>query len=691
MHNRRNPDIWKERDMDYDFGGYATKNDLLCADGRVIRKDAFKDNDGQTVPLCWAHKHNDPDAVLGHALLENRDDGVYAYCRFNGTPKAKTARELVKHGDVTSFSIFANHLKQQGQNVVHGMINEVSLVLSGANPGAKIVQSAIQHSDDDGLWDEILEDEATIYNGLNLEHSIPVIEHADDKKEEPNTKGEDESMDDEKKTQDSDETIGDVLDTLNEKQRKVVEFLVGTAAMSEPPEDDDENQNGGNEVKHNAFEGQEDYIMHSDIDTQEFFDTVMNDAKGNGGRFKDAFLRHAEEFGVALGDDTSTFSGTIAHAAGSAENADGKEPFAYGLTNPSVLFPDAQFVRPGLDLIDYDKTWVNKVMSGVGKTPFSRIRTQDADIRIEEARARGYVRTNEKSDIFYTAARRETTPTTVYVKTKFNRDDVQDITSFDVVNFTRTQVMRPKLNEELARAILIGDGRSASSQDKINELCIRPVLNDDEHYTIRTVLQNDVDHVYAMIEEIGASADQFKGTGTTTLFTTFATHNKMKWAKDNENRRIYSNGSDGGLLGDLNVNEIVEVDNFMDNLTYNYQGTDYKVIAIKVSLKDYNVGTDRGGDIFNAEDFDIDFNQYKYLMETRMSGALTRFHSAQVFLVADSSTPEYTYTEAEVTVGATVPPNTYYERSGSAGSYTYTLTEDETFQEGTTYYTRSRA
>lgn len=674
--------------MDYDFGGYATKNDLLCADGRVIRRDAFKDNDGQTVPLCWAHKHNDPDAVLGHALLENREDGVYAYCRFNDTPKAKTAKELVKHGDVTSFSIFANHLKQQGQNVVHGMINEVSLVLSGANPGAKIVQSAIQHSDDNGLWDEILEDEATIYNGLNLEHSEPIIEHADDsEKEEP--KGKEENVADEKTKPEEEETVGDVIDTLNDKQRKVVEFLVGAAAASsEIEEDDSENQNGGNTVKHNAFEDQENTIMHSDVDTQGFFEAVMNDAKGNGGRFKDAFLRHADEFGVALGDDTSTYSGTIAHAAGSAENADGKEPFSYGLTNPSILFPDAQFVRPGLDLIDYDKTWVNKIMSGVGKTPFSRIRTQDADIRIEEARARGYVRTNEKSDIFYTAARRETTPTTVYVKTKFNRDDVQDITSFDVVNFTRTQIMRPKLNEELARAILIGDGRSASHQDKINELCIRPILNDDDHYTIRTILNNDVDDVYDMIEEIGSSADQFKGTGTTTFFTTFAIHNKMKWAKDNENRRIYSNGSDGGLLGDLNVNEIVEVDNFMDNLTYSYNGTDYKVIGIKVSLKDYNVGTDRGGDIFNAEDFDIDFNQYKYLMETRMSGALTRFHSAQVFLVSLTSPITYTYVEAEVTVGADVTPNTYYERTGTDPNYVYTLTEDETFQEGTTYYIR---
>ena len=674
--------------MDYDFGGYATKNDLLCADGRVIRRDAFKDNDGQTVPLCWAHKHNDPDAVLGHALLENRDDGVYAYCRFNDTPKAKTARELVKHGDVTSFSIFANHLKQQGQNVVHGMINEVSLVLSGANPGAKIVQSAIQHSDDDGLWDEILDDEATIYNGLNLEHSEgvdSVIEHADDEKKDPEKK--EESVADEKETENEDETIGDVIDGFSDKERKVVEFLVGMAAsgaLKDEEEDDSENQNGGNTVKHNAFEDQENTIMHSDVDTQGFFEAVMNDAKGNGGRFKDAFLRHAEEFGVALGDDTSTSSGTIAHAAGSAENADGKEPFAYGLTNPSILFPDAQFVRPGLDLIDYDKTWVNKIMSGVGKTPFSRIRTQDADIRIEEARARGYVRTNEKSDIFYTAARRETTPTTVYVKTKFNRDDVQDITSFDVVNFTRTQIMRPKLNEELARAILIGDGRSASHQDKINELCIRPVLNDDEHYTIRTVLSHGVNDVYDMIEEIGASADQFKGTGSTSFFTTFAIHNKMKWAKDNENRRIYSNGSDGGLLGDLNVNEIVEVDNFMDNLIYNYQGTDYKVIGIKVSLKDYNVGTDRGGDIFNAEDFDIDFNQYKYLMETRMSGALTRFHSAQVFLLPLETPITYTYVEAEVTVGADVTANTYYEKVGSD----YVLTEDETFQEGTTYYIR---
>ena len=690
--------------MDYDFGGYATKNDLLCADGRVIRRDAFKDNDGKRVPLVWGHKHDDPDAVLGHALLENRNDGVYAYCSFNNTEKAKTARELVKHGDITSFSIFANRLKQHGENVVHGIINEVSLVLSGANPGAKIVPAAIRHGVGADAWDEFLDDEGSLFNGLNIE--IPeqqeVVKHSDEEEAIEKT---DETEDEEslehsddkqegskgdmanKEEGSKERTVGDVLDTMNDEQRKVVEFLVGAAAMTDPNEIDGENQNGGKEMKHNAFEGEDNVLMHSNIDTDGLFETVFNEAKNNGGRFKDSFLRHAEEYGVALGAHADTFDDTIAHAAGSAGNADGKEPFAYGITNPSILFPDAQFVRPEVDVINYEQSWVNAVMSGIGKTPFSRVRTHDADIRIEEARARGYVRSNEKANAFYTVAKRETTPTTVYVKTKFNRDDIVDITSFDVVNFTRTQVMRPKLNEEIARAILFGDGRDASSADKINEQNIRPILTDDEHYTVRTVLTNGLNDIYGMIEEIGAAADQFKGKGVTTLFTTFAIHNKMKWAKDRQNRRIYGNGEDGGLLGDLNVNKIEEVDTFMDNLTYDLDGETYRVVGLKVSLGDYNAGTDRGGDIFNAEDFDIDFNQYKYLMETRMSGALTRFHSAQVFLVP----VEYVYTEATVTVGADVTPNTYYERSGSAGSYTYELTDDTTFQAGTTYYTRSIA
>lgn len=686
----------------YDFGGYATRADLQCADGRVIRRDAFKDNDGQEVPLVWGHQHNDPELVLGHALLENREDGVYAYCKLNGTPKAKVAKELVRNGDIHAFSIYANNLVQNGKDVMHGVIREVSLVLSGANPGALIENTAFAHGD--GFL-EAVEDEATIFNGFNLERDDS-FEHASNTASNDNKDdSQDDSQDDSDKQESGndnrtetdmgaeDKTIGDVIETLNPEQKKVLDFLVGKALMEEPPKDrddqnddeDDDQHVRSSEMKHNAFED-DTHIAHSAIDEQGLFDAVMNDARNGGGRFKDAFLRHAEEYGVVIGDE-NTFDGTIMHAAGSASNADGKEPFNYGLANPSIMFPDAHWATNEPDLINYDQTWVNAVMNGIGKIPFSRIRTHDADIRIEEARAKGYVRTNEKSDVFYSVAKRETTPTTVYIKTQFNRDDIQDITSFDVVNYTRTQIMRPKLNEELARAILFGDGRSASSADKINENCIRPVLTDDEHYTVRTVLAHDEDKIYDMIEEIGAAQEDFKGKSAATFFTTFRIHNKMKWAKNDVGDRIYK-GGDAELIGDLGVNSIVEVENFMDNLVTTYDGTDYRVVGIKVSLGDYNVGTDRGGSIFNAEDFDIDFNQYKYLMETRMSGALARFHSAQVFLVPYT----WTYTPATVTIGAAVEAGTYYERSGTGTTsdpYVYTLTDDTTFQSGTTYYTRA--
>lgn len=610
--------------MKYDFSGYATKNDLRCADGRIIRQDAFRANDGQTVPLVWSHQHKDPSLVLGHALLENREDGVYTYGTFNNTPKGKIAKELVEHGDVQAFSIFANRLKQDGSNVMHGNIVEVSLVLSGANPGAKIENAMLRH--EDGFYEDI-EEEATIFNDLNLEHADEnldenhtddvdhTIEHADQ---------EDSKVDEKDEKNDSDRTVGDVLDSLNEEQLATVQYLVGLAAQegAEDTGTDDENQNGGNTVAHNAFD-QSEYGENDSIDREGLFNATMKDAQTMGS-FKKAFLTHADEYGVALGSSTDTYDNTIAHAD--------SDLLEYGLANPDIMFPNAHWLTNEPEIINYDQAWVNKIMTGIGKTPFSRVRTHDADIRIEEARARGYVKASEKAEIFYSVAKRETVPTTVYVKTKFDRDDIQDITSFDVVNYTRTNVMRPKLNEETARAILLGDGRSASSDDKISEINIRPILLDDEHYTVRTILTNGLDNVYDMIEEISSSHDQFKGKGSITFFTTFQIHNKMKWARDIENHRVYKNG-DSELIGDLNVNEIVDVDTFMDDLTVEYKNKTYKVMGIKVCLSNYNVGTDRGSDIFNAEDFDIDFNQYKFLMETRMSGALTRFHSAQVFLL----------------------------------------------------------
>lgn len=631
--------------MQYDFGGYATKNNLRCADGRIIRQNAFQANDGQRVPLVWSHQHKDPELVLGHAILENRSDGTYAYCYCNDTPKGKLAKEIVKHGDVTAFSIFANHLQQDGSSVMHGNIVEVSLVLSGANPGAKIENAMLKH--EDGFYED-LEEEATIFNGINIEHSD--VEHKDDTSDgdtlehaEGEKKSEKDDSKSEEKSED-DETIGDVLDSMTEKQLATTEYLVGLAAQQGMVDEDDDDevahegaegaivgeiQNGGNIVKHNVFDAEGAESIQ--IDTKGLFEATMKDAK-NRGSFKDAFLHHAEEYGIQLGENTDTYDSTFAHA-----DDDVDDVAKYGLTNPEIMFPNAQWLTNEPLIINYDQTWVNKIMTGIGKTPFSRVRTHDADIRIEEARARGYVKASEKAEIFYSVAKRETTPTTVYVKSKFDRDDVQDITNFSVVNYTRTNIMRPKLNEETARAILLGDGRSASSEDKISETNIRPIIHDDEHYTVRTVLTKGLDNVYDMIEEIGSSHDEFKGKGRISFFTTFKIHNKMKWAKDIDNHRVYKNG-DSELIGDLNVNEIIDVDTFMDDLTVTYKGSKYKVMGVKVTLGDYNVGTDRGSDIFNAEDFDIDFNQYKFLMETRMSGALTRFHSAQVFLLPVATT-----------------------------------------------------
>ena len=656
--------------MKYDFGGYATRNDLRCSDGRTIRKDAFKDCDGQTVPLVWNHNHNSVEEVVGHALLENRSDGVYAYGSFNDTDNGKNAKIAVMHGDVTALSIYANKLKQKanrsgGKDVVHGIIREVSLVLAGANPGAMIDTVAIEHSD--GTYED--SDEGVIYSGEYFEVGVEKLEHSDEpetiSKEETESEAEDtedsveHSEDSSNKNTDKKEetvaneerTVKDVLDTFNEEQRTVLEYLVGMAVQDAEGGNSEEmsqsfDYEGDDMMHHNVFEGgMDDELMHADVD--ELFTTVMNDAKGYGS-FRDSLLAHSAE---------------------------------YGIDNIDVLFPDAQDIRQTPDFIKREMAWVATVMNGTTHTPFSRIRSKIADITADEARARGYVKGRQKVNEVISVAKRETTPQTVYKKQKLDRDDIIDITSFDVIAWLWSE-MRIMLDEEIARAILIGDGRSADDNDKIKETNIRPIVNDSDLYVLKENISNAAHASYsALVEEISKSNKNYRGSGNPVFFCSPEVHSEMLWIKDQIGRKIYD--TDAELCAALRVKEIVEVP-LMADFVYKYNGVDYWVKGIKVNLSDYSVGTDRGGAISQFEDFDIDYNQQKYLLETRLSGAMTLPQAAQVYRHI------VTYTEVEEPTVDDI--GTYYERTGTGSAsdpYVYELTTDTTIDSSATYYTRS--
>ena len=569
--------------MKFDFSGYATRNDLKCSDGRTIRKDAFKDNDGEIVPLVWQHIHNDPGNVLGHALLENRDDGVYAYCKFNDTEAGKNAKMLVQHGDITALSIYANQLKEQAHNVLHGVIREVSLVLAGANPGALIDNLSIAHSD--GSSTDI-DDEAIIYTGLDF--SNQEIEHA----------VEDES-------QEEDVDLQAIFDTMNDDQKNLVYALVGMAsegqmaqsAFDDDDEDyDDEDEEGGKDMKHNVFDTDEE--VGGATLTHAQFQTIMEDAQ-KGGSLKEAVLAHAVE---------------------------------YGIENIDVLFPDAKTLSRDPDWLKREDDWVSTVLSAIHKSPFARIKSVIADMDFDAARARGYVKATEKKETYLKAAKRVTTPQTIYVKQKLDRDDIIDITDFDIVSMVRFE-LRTLLNEELARAALIGDGRALDDQYKINEENIRPIWKEDDLYAIKETLTSGQTEYKKLVKEISLTHKRYKGSGSPVLFMTPELHANMLWIEDLNGRRIYE--SDASLCAAMHVSRIVEVPLF-ENLTRTVEETGkptktYKLAAIKVNLKDYNFGADKGGQIASFDDFDIDFNQYKYLMETRCSGALTKPKSAQVY------------------------------------------------------------
>ena len=560
----------------FDFSGWATRNNLKCSDGRTILKDAFKHNNGQTVPLVWNHQHNDPLNVLGHALLENRDDGVYAYCKFNETESGKNAKLLVEHGDVSALSIYANQLKQQGLNVLHGAIRELSLVLAGANPGA-FIDAVIRHGEES-------DEEAIIYTGENIS-----MYHAEDKKEEDKPAKEDSKN--EKK--EDEETVADVFETLNEKQKTVVYAMIGQALEEkEEPEDNNNNDDskGGNKVmKHNVFDKedttQKDVLSHSDMEA------IFSDVKRYGS-LRDAVLAH-------------------------------------GIENIDYLFPDAKNVTNTPQFIQRDIGWVQKVMKSVHHTPFSRIKSIFADITEEDARAKGYIKGNLKKDEVFSLLKRTTTPTTIYKKQKLDRDDVVDIVDFDVVAWLKSE-MRVMLDEEIARAALVGDGRLSSSDDKINEQNIRPIWTDAELYTIKapvTVAANATadQKAKAFIRAAIKSRKNYKGSGEPTLYTTEDVLTDCLLMEDTTGRVIYDSVSK--LATALRVKEIVTIP-VMEGLTRTADSKEYGLMGIIVNLSDYNIGADKGGAVNMFDDFDIDYNAQKYLIETRCSGALIKPYSA---------------------------------------------------------------
>ena len=578
----------------FDFSGWATRNDLKCSDGRIIRKDAFKGNNGQKVPLVWNHQHTDPNEVLGHAILENRDEGVYAYCKFNETESGQTAKLLVQHGDVNALSIYANQLKQQGPNVMHGNIRELSLVLAGANPGA-FIESIIKHGEES-------DEEAIIFTGENVslahagcgesteqpaEEELKHADKADEKKEDLKM------ADEAKKTEGGEKTVADVFNELTEEQKTVVYAMIGQA-LEDAGNGNDDSEGGNEEMKHNVFdtdtENQENVLSHDAMQT------IIGDAK-RFGSLKESFLAHADD---------------------------------YGITNIDYLFPEAKSLNTPPEFIKREMGWVQKVMSGVHHTPFSRIKSMFADITEDEARAKGYIKGKLKKEEVFSLLKRTTTPTTIYKKQKLDRDDVIDITDFDVVAWLKSE-MRMMLDEEIARAILVGDGRLASSDDKINESNIRPIWKDEDLYNIKSTIEVDAaatpdQKAKAFIRACIKSRKNYKGSGTPTLYTTEDVLTDCLLLEDLNGRIIYD--TEEKLRTALRVSAIVTVP-VMEGLKRNDdEGNNLDLMGIIVNLADYNVGADKGGAINMFDDFDIDYNQQKYLIETRCSGALIKPFSA---------------------------------------------------------------
>ena len=555
--------------MKYDFAGWATKANMRCSDGLTIMNNAFADNDGETVPLVWNHEHSDSSNVLGHAMLQNRDGGVYAYCTFNKTPNGQNAKEMVKNGDITQLSIYANKLKKRNNCVMHGDIKEVSLVLAGANPGAHI-EDVICHGD-------IMEDQGVIFTGEDFEEYEGDInlQHADE-------------------NQNEEETIAEVYNSLTPKQKKVVEFMIGSAL-----EDNNMKGEGENDMKQNAFSNknnqEEEVLSHSEMTA------ILDDAKRSGS-LRESVLAH-------------------------------------GITNIDLLFPDYQNVDNKPTWITREMGWVDRVMKSVHHTPFSRIKSMAADLTEDDARARGYMKGNLKKEQVFSLLKRTTDPQTIYKKQKIDRDDAVDITDFDVVAWIKEE-MRFMLNEEIARAILIGDGRLASSDDKIKEDHIRPIVNDAALYTIQKSYDvkdlTDSVRIKEFMRSAVKARKDYKGSGSPTLYTTEDMLTDMLLLEDNQGRLLFD--SVEKIKAYLRVSDIVTVPP-MENYSYEVDHKKCNLDGIIVNLNDYNVGADKGGAVSMFDDFDIDYNRQKYLIETRCSGALTKPYSAIAISHYNSSNP----------------------------------------------------
>ena len=648
----------------YDFSGYATKNDIECGDGRIIRRDAFKDNDQTRVPLVWHHRHDSPENVLGHADLENRSDGVYAYCKFNDSPEGKSAKIRVQHGDITSMSIYANHLTQHGPNVIHGKIREVSLVLAGANPGALIDPVSIAHSD--GSYTD-LEDEAVIYSGEEI------VMHADEPEKEDAEVAKEDS---------SDKTIQDVIDSMTDEQKDVMYYLVGQAMQDKKAEkvqhaddtDEDAEDSDDSEESENSKSNKtiQDVIKSMNKEQKDVLYFLVGQALNskNGGAAGDvqhddfymeddmkynAFDAQNEEYTELSHDDMVGIIGEARNGSnGSLKNAF----LEHGVENLEILYPEARNVTPTPEMISRDMSWVSKVWNAVKKTPFARIKSVAANITEYEARARGYVKGNQKIEEVLSLLSRSTTPQTIYKLQKIDRDDVIDITTLDVVAWMK-QEMRLMLNEEIVRAILVGDDRPSTDQSYINPEHIRPIYQDSDVYTIHdtvTIAGNATfnDIADTIIEHAVLARKNYQGTGTPTMYASTDVITRMLLAKDTLGHRMYRNESE--LAAALRVSEIVEVP-VIDGVTRTAAITTEsngstittnetrKLLALIVNLSDYSVGNDKGGEVNLFDDFDLNFNKYEYLIETRLSGALTKPYSA----IAIETTSDLPFTFGTVT------------------------------------------
>ena len=574
-------------EKNYDFSGWATKNDILCSDGRTIKKNAFKDDDGKKVPLVWMHDHGNPENVLGHAFLVNKDEGVYCYGKFNDTPEGEHAKSLVKNGDISSLSIYANHLKHDSRkNVMHGSIKEVSLVLAGANEGAVIDNVVLEHSDG---WEE-LEDEANIYFGDNLIDKVDVVlKHADEKSREKETE-----MDEEK-------TIGDVISTMNDEQKQAMYVLIGEALNEDDDDDEDEDEDydadeemshsddeGETLMKHNVFDNEYSYddgevLTHADM--QEIF----KEAKRQG-----SLKAAVEDYAMS--------------------HADGD----YGIKDIDTLFPDARNLTNSPEFIKRETGWVAGFMNATKKTPFSRIKSTFANITEDEARAKGYIKGKQKKEEVFPVLKRTTSPTTVYKKQKLDRNDIIDITDFDVVAYIK-QEMRIMYDEEIARAALLGDGRTPGTDDKIDENCIRPIIKDDKFYTVPVYVGTTVTDYNELIKQIIRARKEYKGSGNPTFYTTEDVLTEMLLLEDKMGRTLYETVDK--LCTKLRVSKIETVEAMEADAYKDY-------IGVIVNPVDYTFGADKGGEMSFFSDFDIDYNQEKYLYEGRCSGALTKYHAA---------------------------------------------------------------